>query len=69
MGNKYTEAQKQASLKYMQDKTDDVRLRVPKGTKERWKAAADVAGVSLTTFVRDAVEAAVAAQNDEKPEA
>lgn len=69
MGSKYTEAQKQASMKYLQDKTDNVQLRVPRGTKDRWKAAADAAGVSLTRFVCDAVEAAMAAQNEEKPEA
>ena len=57
MGREYTEAQKKASIKYMQDKTDDIRLRLPKGTKDRWKAAADVAGVSMTKFVQDAVEA------------
>ena len=59
MGGKYTEAQKAASIKYLKDKTDDIRIRVPKGTKERWKAAADAAGVSLNKFIADAVDAAV----------
>lgn len=63
MGDKYTEAQKKAALKYMQDKTDDIRLRLPKGTKDRWRAAAEHAGVSMTKFVQDAVEAAVDAQD------
>ena len=57
MGKEYTEAQKKASIKYMQDKTDDIRLRLPKGTKDRWKAAAEKAGVSMTKYVQDAVEA------------
>ena len=69
MGEKYTEAQKRAAMKYMQDKTDDIRLRLPKGTKERWKAAAEAAGVSMTKYVHDVVEAAVAAQNNKEPEA
>lgn len=56
MGKEYTEAQKRASVKYMQDKTDDIRLRLPKGTKERWKAAAEKAGVSMTKYVYDVVE-------------
>lgn len=61
MADKYTEAQKRASIKYMQEKTDDIRLRVPKGTKDRWKAAADRAGAdSMTKFVQDAVEAYIA---------
>ena len=62
MGKEYTEAQKKASIKYLQEKTDDIRLRLPRGTKERWKAAADAAGVSMTQFVRDVVEAAIQEQ-------
>ena len=67
MGDKYTEAQKQASIKYMQEKTDDIRLRLPKGTKDRWKAAAAAAGAtSMTKYVQDIVEAAIAAQSGRK---
>ena len=49
--NGYTEARKKANIKYMQEKTDDIRLRVPKGTKETWKAAAEKHGQSMTQFV------------------
>lgn len=56
MGKEYTAAQKKASMKYMQEKTDDIRLRVPKGTKERWMAAAERAGISMTKYIQDAVE-------------
>ena len=59
MGEKYTEAQKKASIKYMQDKTDDIRLRLPKGTKDGWKAAAEAVGLSMTKFVQDAVEVTI----------
>lgn len=59
MGGKYTNAQKKASMKYLQEKTDDIRLRLPKGTKDRWKAAADQTGVSMTQYVQDAVEVAI----------
>lgn len=64
MSGKYTEAQKKAALKYMAEKTDDVRLRLPKGTKERWRQAAEACGVSLTQFVADAVETAINKQED-----
>ena len=47
MGEKYTDAQRRATLKYLSEKTDDVRVRVPKGTKEYWKSAADAEGKSL----------------------
>lgn len=50
---RYTEAQKRASIKYMQEKTDDIRLRVPKGTKELWKEEAEKRGQSMTQFVLD----------------
>jgi len=60
VGGKYTEAQKKATVKYMQEKTDNIQLRTPKGTKERWRAAAEAQGYSsMTQFVVDAVEAAI----------
>lgn len=51
----YTESQKRASMKYISEKTDDIRLRVPKGTKEKWYAAAEKTGKSMTKFVSDIV--------------
>lgn len=64
MGEKYTEAQKNATMKYLQEKTDDIRLRLPKGTKDRWKAAADAAGYSsMTKFVQDVVEAVISTKD------
>lgn len=56
MSSKYTEAQKRAAIKYMQEKTDDIRIRTHKGTKERWRSAAALRGQSLTQFVVEAVE-------------
>lgn len=52
----YTEAQKKASIKYLKEKTDDIRLRVPKGLKEKYMEAAKRRGVSMTKFVIDCVE-------------
>ena len=52
-----TEAKKRANKKYIEEKTDDIRLRVPKGTKERWRKGAEKLGYSsLTNFVRSVVE-------------
>lgn len=65
MGSKYTEAQKAASIKYLREKCDDVRVRVPKGTKDIWKAAAEEQGISLQQFIIQAVEAAI----NKEPEA
>lgn len=52
----YTEAQKRASIKYMTEKTDDIRLRVPKGLKDKYKAAAESYQMSMTQFIIQAVE-------------
>lgn len=59
MGEKYTDAQKNASIKYLKEKTDSIQIRTPKGTKYRWKVAADKVGVSLNRFIVDAVESAI----------
>ena len=56
MGSKYTEAQKRASIKYIKGKTDDIRIRTKKGTKDRWKEAAAKEGKSLSQFIIDCVE-------------
>lgn len=66
MGNKYTDAQKRASMKYLSEKTDSIQIRTPKGTKDRWRAAAEAQGYkSMQQFIIEAVEAAI----QEKPEA
>lgn len=52
----YSEAQKKASLKYMNEKTDDIRLRVPKGLKEKYKSEAEKRGLSMTKFIINCVE-------------
>ena len=51
-----TDSQKRATAKYF-SKLDDIRLRVPKGTKARWRDAADAEGKSLTQFIIDCVDA------------
>ena len=52
----YTEAQKKASIKYMSEKTDDIRLRVPKGLKDKYKSEAKKRGISMTQFIINCVE-------------
>lgn len=52
----YTEAQKKASIKYMSEKTDDIRLRVPKGLKEKYRSEAEKRGSSMTQFIIECVE-------------
>ncbi len=52
----YTEAQKKASIKYISQKTDDIRLRVPKGLKDKYKYEAEKRGISMTQFIVNCVE-------------
>ncbi len=59
MGEKYTEAQKNASIKYLKEKTDSIQIRTQKGTKDRWRAAATKNGKSLNQFIVDAVESEI----------
>lgn len=60
MGDKYTEAQKKASIKYLKEKTDSIQIRAQKGTKERWKDAATARGKSLNQFIVDTMEDEIA---------
>lgn len=57
---KYTDAQKKASIKYLKEKTDSIQIRTQKGTKERWKDAASVRGKSLNQFIVDTMENEIA---------
>lgn len=56
MGDKYTEAQKKASMKYLKDKTDSIQIRAPKGTKDKWRKAAEANGKSMNQFIVETVE-------------
>lgn len=64
MGEKYTEAQKKASIKYLKEKTDSIQIRAPKGTKEKWKDAATDRGKSLNQFIVETIEAKI--NNEQK---
>ena len=51
-----SEAQKKATREYLKG-LDEIRVRAKKGTKAKWKAAAEARGQSLNQFIVDAVEA------------
>lgn len=57
MGATYNEAQKRASIKYLSEKTDDIRVRVPKGKKDEYKAQAEAHGLSLNAYIIKLIEA------------
>lgn len=51
----YTEAQARASKKYLEN-FDEIRIRVPKGKKDEYKALAESEGKSMNQFIIDKIE-------------
>ena len=47
----YTKAQKNASIKYLKEKTESIQIRVPKGKKEAYKLQAAQKGYSLNAYI------------------
>lgn len=53
MGSKYTEAQNKATQKYIKSAYDDIKIRVPKGMREKYKAHAESKNTSLNKLIID----------------
>lgn len=53
-----TEAQLRASAKYREKAYDQIAIRVKKGTRDRWRALAELEGKSLAAFIVSRVEGA-----------
>ncbi|NSY30136.1 hypothetical protein [Blautia sp. MSK.21.1] len=53
--SKISKAQQKAVHKYVKNNYDRLELTVPKGQKDIIKAAAENAGESLNTYVRNAI--------------
>jgi len=52
-----SEAQKRAVAKYQEEKTDLIKIRVPKGKKAEYQALADRSGAkSLTAYITSVLE-------------
>lgn len=48
--SKYTEKSKEYTMKYMKENLEEIRFRVKKGEKDRYKEAAGKAGMSMAKF-------------------
>lgn len=59
-----SKAQQRATAKYVKENYDRIEVKPVKGSKDRWKAAADAEGKSLQQFIIDAVEAVLSKQGD-----
>lgn len=58
-----SDKQKEYVRKHQMEELDEVKVRPAKGTKERWRAAANAEGKSLQQFIIDTIEAALISQN------
>ena len=61
-----SEAQLNASKKYINEKLDEIKLRVPKGEREEIKKHADKMGQSLNGFIRRAIKETSERDNEKK---
>ena len=58
----YTEANKKATMKYIKNNYDEIKIRVPKGNKAAIQKYADDLSISLNRFVISSIEYAM--END-----
>jgi len=52
----YNEKQKEYTMKYMKEKLDEIKFRVPKGRKAEIKEHAESKGYTLTKFIVAAID-------------
>lgn len=60
-----TEAQKKANQKYCAKAYDQIKLLVPKGKREKIKAAAAANGLSLNAYIISLIEADIKKEQGE----
>ena len=46
----FTEAHRAGNARYLAEKVEDIKIRVPKGRKDYYKSAAESSGQSLNQF-------------------
>lgn len=64
MGSKYTKAQKAATTKYLAEKTEEVKVRVPKGKRAEYQEFAKSQGKSLNKLVQELLDSAIKNQKN-----
>lgn len=64
----YNDVSKKATMKYIKENLEEVRFRVRKGEKERYKAHAERRGKSLTALIVDLLEKDMQSADNENRE-
>ena len=54
--SRYTEAQNRATQKYIRENLEEIKFRVKKGDKDKYKSAAENAGLSMAKFFLSAAD-------------
>lgn len=67
MPQKYTEARKAGNRKWDAANLDRISVAAPKGTKERWKAAATAQSKSLNQLIVESVDNQIAQDGAKGP--
>lgn len=57
---RYTEAQNKATQKYIRENLEEIKFRVRKGEKDKYRVAAERAGMSMAKFFLDAADEKIA---------
>lgn len=57
--SRYTPAQNKATQKYIRENLEEIKFRVKKGEKARYKKAAEKAGMSMAKFFLTAADAKI----------
>lgn len=55
----YNETQKRATMKYMREHLDEIKIRPHAGTKDYWRTIATEVGESLQEFIIKSVQARI----------
>lgn len=58
--SRYTEAQNKATQKYIRENLEEIKFRVKKGEKDRYRIAAGREGLSMARFFLDAADEKIA---------
>lgn len=54
--SKYSDKQKEHTMNYIKNNLDEIKIRVPKGNKDKYKALAEKNGMSLTQLIVSLLE-------------
>lgn len=65
--SRYTEAQNRATQKYIRENLEEIKFRVRKGEKDRYKVAAEKAGMSMAKFFLTAADEKMSREAIESP--